>query len=176
MFLAGRISHEKGAYFLIEILPEIKKIVPEAILFFAGVREEEVGKFTDYAKKLGVEGCLRLSGWLDEKGMSMAYLSSDVVLTPSIIFDSFPTANLEAALYKKPVVATCFGGSKEFVIDGKTGYIVNPYDKEALVSKIIDLLSDENRAKNFGLAAYERLKNNFSLSIQTDQLLKFYWT
>jgi len=176
MLLAGRVSHEKGAYLMIEILPEIKKVVPEAVLFFAGVKDDEAGKFIDYAKKFGVEDCFHQSGWLDERGMSMAYLSSDMVLSPSLIFDSFPTSNLEAALYKKPVIVTCFGGSKEFVIDGKTGCIVNPYDKEALASKIIDLLSDENKAKNFGLAAYGRLKTNFSLSIQTDQLLKFYRT
>ena len=159
---------------MIEILPEIKKIIPEAVLFLAGVREEEAGKFIDYAKKFGVEDCLRQSGWLDERRMNMAYLSSDVVLTPSLIFDSFPTGNLEAALYKKPVVATCFGGSKEFVIDGKTGFVVNPYDKETLVSKIVDLLSAKNKADSFGQAAFERLKNNFSLSRQAETLLQYY--
>jgi len=174
MLLAGRVSHEKGAYLMIEILPEIKKIVPEAVLFFAGVKEEEAVKFADYAKKFGVESCLRLSGWLDEGGMSMAYLSSDMVLAPSLIFDSFPTTNLEAALYKKPVIATCFGGSKEFIIDGKTGFVVNPYDKNALASKIIDLLSDKNKADSFGQAAFERLKNDFSLSRQAQILLQYY--
>lgn len=174
MLLAGRISHGKGVYSLIEILPEIKKSVSGVILFFAGVSEEEHKKILDYAGKFGVAESIAVSGWLDEAETAKAYSVCDFVLVPSLIFDSFPTVNLEAALYKKSVIATCFGGSKEFVVDGKTGYIVNPYDKNALASRIIDLLSDKNKARTFGEAAYERLKNDFSLDKQAKILLEHY--
>ena len=174
ILLAGRVSHEKGAYILIGVLPEIQKAVSRASLRFVGVSEHERKKFADYAAQFGVEDSLDMTGWIDEAGMDAAYRESHVVVNPSLIFDSFPTTNLEAALNKKPVVATCFGGSKEFVIDGKTGYIVNPYRAEELTAKIIDVLKNPEKAKAFGEAAHERLKKEFSLEKQAKKLLEFY--
>lgn len=174
LFLGGRISHAKGVYAAINAIAEIKNKIPDAVLFLAGVPDDEKKKIEAYAIQLGVKDLIRIAGWLSKEEMPNAYVASNIVLVPSLYLDPFPNANLEAAFYKKPVVATCFGGSKEFVIDGKTGYVVNPYDKTALASKIIDLLSDKNKAENFGLAAFERLKNDFSLSRQAEELLRYY--
>lgn len=174
MLLAGRFSYAKGSYGIIDILDAINKAADGVVFFLAGVPEGQFKIILDYAESRGVKNLVRIAGWLGEKEMALAYASSDIVLTPSLYLDPFPTVNLEAALYKKPVVATCFGGSKEFVLDGETGYIVNPYVHDALRQKISELLKDNSRLKKFGEAAYERLKNDFSLDAQAEKLLYYY--
>ena len=57
-------------------------------------------------------------------------------MTPSICFDTFGLVSLEAMEMKKPVVATSFGGSKEVIEDGVTGFIENPFDVAAYADKI----------------------------------------
>jgi len=75
---------------------------------------------------------------------------------------------------KKPVVATCFGGSCEVVIDGKTGYIVNPFNTKEMADKVIDLLKNPEKARQFGEAGYERVKNEFNLEKMVNNYLARY--
>jgi spore coat protein SA len=89
-----------------------------------------------------------------------------VVAVPSLSFDSFPTVNLEAFACKKPVVATCFGGSRELVEDGISGYIVNPFDVPNLAQKLAELLADDTKQKAFGEAGFKRVSQDFTLDKQ----------
>lgn len=174
LLLGGRVNFAKGAYAAMDALVEVKKEKEDVVLIFAGVARDEKSKLEAYADKLFIIDNIRILSWLFQEEMKKAYAASKIVLVPSLYLDPFPNANLEAAFYKKPVIATCFGGSKEFVVDGKTGYIVNPYDKNMLSEKILDLLRDDAEREEFGLAAFQRLKNVFSLDKQADKLLKFY--
>ena len=75
---------------------------------------------------------------------------------------------------KKPVVATCFGGSRESVVDSETGFIVNPFDTETLADRIVDLLENPEKAKIFGEAGYARVKAEFGLNRMIDNYLIWY--
>ena len=75
---------------------------------------------------------------------------------------------------KKPVIATCFGGSREAVIDGETGYIVNPFNIDKLADKIIYLLKNSEVARKFGEAGYERVKKEFSSEKMIGDYLNWY--
>ena len=67
------------------------------------------------------------------------YNEIDVYVLASTCSDSFPTVNLEAMLYKKPVIAVNIGGSKEQVVDGKTGFIIESGNPKLLAEKILFL-------------------------------------
>ena len=75
---------------------------------------------------------------------------------------------------KKPVIGTCFGGTKEIIIDNNTGYIVNPLDTQTMAEKIIDLLKNSQKAIQFGKAGYNRVEQEFSLEKQTNKYLKWF--
>ena len=93
---------------------------------------------------------------------------------PSICFDSFPTINLEAFACKKPVIATCFGGSKEIIEDDVNGYIVNPYNIKNLARKITDLLQNPDKAKNFGESGYKKILKEFTLGKNYEKTFSYY--
>ena len=74
---------------------------------------------------------------------------------------------------KKPVIATCYGGSREIIKDGETGYVVNPFDVETMSGKIIDLLKDDEKARKFGQTGYQQVKERFSLDKQVNKILNW---
>jgi len=154
IFLAGRLSDAKGVKVVEKAMQIISKEMPDVELMTAGTG----GK------------------WLNRDEMRMAYAVSDVVLVPSICFDSFPRIVLEAMASGKPVVGTCYGGASEIIEDGVTGYVVNPFHIKEMAEKILDLLKNPEKAEKFGNAGYERVKTSFNLKDKTEKLLTIYKT
>src|SRR5690606_21947439 len=111
----------------------------------------------------GVLPCVVFAGWLEGRELVAAYHASDVVLMPSVCFDTFGMVCLEAMACQKPVIATCFGGPKEVVVDGETGYIVNPFDVAVFAERIVEMLSDSDKAQHFGEAGHKRAQELFNL-------------
>lgn len=174
ILFGGRLSKAKGGEVILKAMPLITKKIKDVILLVAGKKDWYIEKMIDLVKKLGIENNIKFIGWLDREEMKCAFFASDVCVTPSIYLDPFPTVNLEAMASKKPVIGTCFGGTPEIVIDNKTGYIVNPYNIEEMAEKIIDLLKNPQKAKKFGEAGYQRIKENFSLENQVKKVLEWY--
>jgi len=71
-------------------------------------------------------------------------------------------------------VGTCFGGTSEIVVDGVTGYIVNPYDIKKTAERIVELLNNREKRINFGMAGYNRVLEKFSLDYLIDKTVIYY--
>ncbi len=159
MLFGGRISEAKGSKQAQRVLEIIKTKVPEALLLVAG-REM-------------LEGAVNV-GWLSGEELKSAYASSDVVLVLSTYLDPFPTVNLEAMASAKPVIGTSFGGTPEIVVDGKTGYIVDPFNVSLVSEKVTELLLNDEKAANFGQAGFERVQRDFSMEKFVEKILNLY--
>ena len=166
ILFGGRISGIKGSEKIVEALALIRRIVSDVQLLVIGQQDEFLKRMQEKAQTLNVEDAIIAPGWLSGDDLKAAYYNSAVVATPTLSFDSFPTMNLEAFACKKPVIATCFGGSREIVEDSVSGYIVNPYNVEMLVEKLTELLSDKQNAGCFGEKGYERVSKDFTLERQ----------
>lgn len=175
IFFPSRTSESKGVYALLAAFPFIKKKVAGAKILIVGTTEDRKKRILEYMDKNNIsKENVEILGWIDNKEVKNMYSKINIVVTPSLCFESLLGVNLEAALYKKPVVTTCFGGAKEFVVDGETGYVVNPYDTKEMAEKITDILLDGDKTKRFGEAGYKRLKEKFSITMQADKLENYY--
>ena len=175
IFSPSRTSESKGVYALLATFPLIKKDVADAKILIVGTTKDRKKRILEYMDKNNIsKENVEILGWINNEEVKSIYGKISVVVTPSLYPDPLLGVNLEAALYKKPVVTTCFGGAKEFVVNGETGYVVNPYDTKEMAEKITDILLDGDKAKQFGEAGYKRLKEKFSINIQTDKLLNYY--
>lgn len=170
----GRLSEPKGGLQAVKALSIVRRSIPDAQLLVAGKRDTFAERMSVYAQQLGVGDALVFAGWLSGSDLVAAYHGSKVVIVPSVYLDPFPTVNLEAFASKKPVVASCFGGSKEVVEDGVSGYTVNPLDVEMFASKLSELLLDSGKAEQFGLAGYERVVREFTLDKQANEYEKLF--
>ena len=174
ILFGGRLSETKGGSEIILAMEKVAKEVPDARLLVMGEIDDYANYMINLAAKLGIRDKLIFTGWLMGESLKSAFNVCDIVAVPSVCFDSFPTVNLEAMACHKPVIATCFGGSREAVLDGETGYIVNPYDTGKLSSKIIFLLKNPSEVSRFGENGYERVKTEFSLDKMISNYLSFY--
>ena len=69
--------------------------------------------------------------------------------------------------YPKVIVA-----SDEIIIDGETGYCVNPYSIEDLAEKIEKIISDDDLRQKMGRKSIELCKNKYSWEIHVKELIK----
>ena len=175
ILFAGRLTADKGTHQLLAAMQQIVTSVPEMLLLVLSSHpiEEQIDQ-PQYATLR--EQHIRSGGWLTGQELAAAYHLADVVVVPSIIFDTFPTINLEAMAAAKPVIATCYGGSSEVVQDGITGYIVNPFDTADFATKLQRLLTDSTLARHMGAAGQIRLQEYFSLHTYTSHMLEMYHT
>lgn len=172
VFFGGRLSHFKGSEEIIRAMGLVAKKRPNSALLIAAKESDYLKKMMVLAKERGVE--MIVAGWLEKDELKAAYHAADLVATPSLCLDTFNMVNLEAMACRKPVVGTCFGGIPEVVQDGATGHIVNPLNTNDFAAKILDLLTDEKKAREFGENGFQRARENFTLERQVKETLDWY--
>lgn len=86
----------------------------------------------------------------------------DIIVLPSIEFESFGMVLLEAMLWKKPTICSNFSGMKEVVSNGKTGFVVPANDYKSLAISLDKLLKSKQLRRNMGREGRNRLIKNFS--------------
>jgi len=96
-----------------------------------------------------------------------------VIVLPSFA-EAFPMTWLEAMAMEKAMVTSNIGWAKEMMIDGETGYMVNPKDHQEFAEKMTTLFKDDNLRNTFGESAREKVVNNFSSEITTSKNMKYY--
>tara|TARA_B100001123_G_scaffold423580_1_gene533920 strand:- start:679 stop:1833 length:1155 start_codon:yes stop_codon:yes gene_type:complete len=98
------------------------------------------------------------------KHMPLAYKISDFVVSASIEPEAFGRISVEAQSMKKPILASNIGGSKETIIDNKTGILFEAGNSDEMSKKIIELLTlDESTAKQMGVEGRKNVINKFNV-------------
>ncbi len=165
ILFCGRLSRAKGGEVLIKSMQAILSKIPNAVLLIVGEKTPEVS---------GNDNYLVFTGKLSNKALIEAYGASNLLVSPSLCFDWFPTVNLEAMAMKLPVITTCFGGGREAVKDGVTGYVINPYHPNELENKIILILKDNIISQKLSQEGYERVKKEFDLDNYANKIISCY--
>ena len=77
-----------------------------------------------------------------------------------------------AHYYAKPVIATNTGCFPEYVLDGKSGIIVDPENSEQLSNAIIYLMKNEKKREEMGCNGKERLMELFTDEAMVDRYVE----
>ncbi|MFZ2500424.1 MAG: glycosyltransferase family 4 protein [Minisyncoccia bacterium] len=174
ILFGGRISGSKGGYVMLTALRDVVQAESLAVLLLLGTRDAYVEELKQQAEVLGIGDHVVSTGWLSGDELHAAYHSATVVVMPSVYLEPFGMIALEAMACSKPVVGSCFGGIPEMIVDGETGYVVDPRDTELFARRIIDVLSDKALQYVLGQKALERVGVYFSLEKQVLEVLKWY--
>jgi len=98
------------------------------------------------------------------KNMPVAYKISDFVVSASIEPEAFGRVAVESQSMQKPILASNIGGSKETIIDNKTGILFDSGNSDELSKKIIELLNlDESTLKQMGIEGRKNVINKFNV-------------
>ena len=151
----GRIHPRKGQDRLLEAISNLPKELSKKVecIFIGPIVNE---KFSDKLRKMASNAHCPVSflGDLGDNDLRIVYESSDLFVMPSMerarSVEGFGFVYLEANSHGIPVIAHRTGGVEDAVVDGKTGFLINPEEPESLRECLIRLIEDDALRKEMG--------------------------
>jgi trehalose synthase len=83
------------------------------------------------------------------------------VLVQKSLAEGFGLTVAEGMWKGRPVVASRVGGIQDQIVDGESGFLVEPHDLECFGDRVAALLTDPALAASIGAAARDRVRDSF---------------
>ena len=163
----GRLTSWKGHEMFIESLNIFKQKNPEK-LFFAIILGSDQGRKI-YKKKIQrlVEQYRLIQDilFIDNcKEMPLAYKIANIVTNCSIEPETFGRVAVEAQAMEKVIVASDIGGSKETIINNKTGFLFKAANANVLSEKLAHIFElNETTLKSMGIEGRKNVIKKFNV-------------
>jgi glycosyltransferase involved in cell wall biosynthesis len=184
VLFVGRLTPHKGVDRLIRALPA------RAGLRIAGSGGHDPRPperdYPDLLRRLAEGRDVRFLGPASEEDLPGLYRSAAVLAMPSVdrtcygrpvpVSELLGLTALEAMASGTPVVASRIGGLAEVVVDGETGFLVEPGDLAALHDRLALLVSDRRLAARLGANARDLVVRRFTWRACAERCLAAYLT
>ena len=175
----GSIIRKKGVLELAEISNRIFEQNPEAQLILAGndVRDVFTGRSTqelfrelvkpEFHKRIEFKGLLAYELVQEE------IAKAAVVVLPSFA-EALPMTWIEAMAMEKALVTSDIGWANEVMLDGETGYTVDPKNHGKYADAVLKLLDNEELRSKMGARARKQVVEHFATAVVVKQKMEFY--
>lgn len=179
LMYAGRISAEKGIDLLAKAFARIAPQHPNIYLVLVGARSHGDCDRSRYADRLEailapVQNQVRFIGSVLPDEMPRHYKAADLLIIPSLN-EPFGMVCLEAMASGIAVLASPKGGLPEFVQSGVTGFLIEDYGNEEVLSKqILALLNQPEKIRQVGEIAQSYALGHHDWCIVASQLSAVY--
>jgi glycosyltransferase involved in cell wall biosynthesis len=167
VLFAGRLSHEKGLYVLLEAFRYIA--IPLRIAG-TGPEMERAGKLVEEHDMRHVH----FEGYCSGEKLKNLYRQSAFSVIPSTCYENCPMSVIEAMAYAKPVLGAQIGGIPELVTDGLTGRLSPPGDSDALRETVNKLWNNRSQLREMGHEARKKACELYSPRVHYEQLYDIY--
>jgi phosphatidylinositol alpha-1,6-mannosyltransferase len=140
----GRLASEegyKGFDEVIEAIPELRTRFPTLRYVIVGDGNDR-GRLEQKARSLGISGQVIFAGRIPEEEKKSHYCLADAYVMPSY-GEGFGIVFLEALACGIPVVGSKVDGSREALLEGQLGHLVDPKVPEELIEAVTDVLTSE---------------------------------
>lgn len=140
----GYIREYKGLKNLLKAYKPVLEKFPSTTLLIVGEFYDNKTEYMDIIENEGIAENIKLiDRYVSNEEVEIYFKASDIVILP---YNSATQSGIVMLAYafKRPLIATNVGGLGEFIEEGKTGYVIPPFDLQALSNKIIDGLAQKN--------------------------------
>jgi glycosyltransferase involved in cell wall biosynthesis len=160
ILMVGRLTAWKGQAVLLSALAELKNI--PWVAAFAGSVENAAYKqiLERLIKDADIEDRIHLLGSRDD--VPLLYRAADIAVSASTEPEAFGRVAIEAQAMETGIIATAHGGSLETVIDGETGFLVEPSNPTALKAALSKALTDLGAFAAMGKAGRAHVCRNLT--------------
>ncbi|MCL2342552.1 MAG: glycosyltransferase [Firmicutes bacterium] len=167
----GRLIYYKGCNVLLEAFSHVKGA--ELELIGDGSLEKSL---KEQAARLGLEDKVIWRGHVSDEELAKAFTGCDVFVLPSVEkSEAFGLVQIEAMACGKPVINTALPSGVPYVsLDGVTGFTVPPGDAAALSAAMQKLVDSPCLRKQFGMAAFRRAQEEYSISKMLGRVMEQY--
>ncbi len=153
----SRLVPRKGQDRLIQALPMLRREIAGAALLLVGGGRDET-RLRRLAHRVGVADHVVFAGRVPAVELPAYYAAGNVFAMPcgtrraGLDVEGLGIVYLEASATGLPVLAGDSGGAPDAVLHGETGYVVNGRDGTEIAGRLIELLTDRERAVKLGAA------------------------
>lgn len=161
--IVGNIKPWKGQLHVAQAIGILAKKQPELHCIFVGhiADQQYADEISQLVKNMQLDDRVHFTGYQARPTEFMNAM--DIVIHASIDPEPFGIVLLEAMSIGKPLIATAHGAPLEIVVDGKTGYLVQPGDAESLAEKILYLLDNPQIASDIAARGNQRLLEKYTI-------------
>ena len=172
MLLVGRVAHEKNIGFLLEVLAEVVRSVPQVLFVIAGEGPALPG-LKRAAAEARLEGHVLFVGYLDRRGALLdCYRAADVFVFASRT-ETQGLVLLESLALGVPVVSTAVLGTKE-VLANAAGALVVREDIAEFAAAVTRVLTEPALRATLASAGREFVERQWSSREMAKRLLELY--
>lgn len=163
VLLVGRMvsaERHKGHDEVLDAWSDVVARVPSAQLVIAG-QGDDLPRYQEKARALGIDRSVVFTGRVNEATLHALYERAAVYAMPARA-EGFGLVYLEAMSHRLPVLASTVDAATEIVVDGETGFLIDPNDRAALIDRLVRLIEDQPLRDRLGNAGYARWQARFS--------------
>ena len=178
ILLPGRLTNWKGQAMFIEALNILIEDY-DNLKFQAVILGSDQGRKVYKKKLINLIQRYRLNKkvkFVDHcKEMPLAYSISDAVVSASIEPEAFGRVSVEAQAMEKPIIASNLGGSKETILNKKSGFLYkhdDPRELAKILNNIIEL--DQDTLNSIGNEGRKNITKKFDVESMCDSTLREY--
>lgn len=166
----GRMVPRKGIENVVRAAGELNKLYPGRfrLVVVGGETDDpdprstpEINRLYTIAESLGVADKVTFVGRKSRDKLKYYYASADVFVTTPW-YEPFGITPLESMACGTPVIGSNVGGIKYSVVDGKTGFLVDPHDETQLATKLKDTLQNRKLLEYLKSNALHRANTYFT--------------
>jgi len=167
ILLPGRLTYWKGQKIFIEainLLYERKDIPPFEAIILGSDQGRNVYKkrLVDLVQQYRLNKIVKFIDGSEE--MPVAYGIANLVCSCSSEPEAFGRVAVESQSMQIPIIASDIGGSKETIINGKTGYLFKNKDSADLANLIVTVMQkDYNSLKSVGFEGRKNVLKKFDV-------------
>ena len=160
--LVGRLSKGKGVLETVQAFAAASRGREQARLLVVG-DGPLLEPARELASRLGLEGRVEFSGWVDPAQLPLVYGRSQVVMAPFMRVEALSRVIIEAAAAGRPVLTTDIGGGTEMLhAEPGAGVVVDWRDREAWAEALGSMLDDPEGCEGMGREARRRVEGMYS--------------
>ena len=163
LITGGRLHFFKGQNQAVDAFSRVAAAHPTARLVILG----DKGWFRDTLEArvsgYGLPERVSFPGFLDRAAYHDCLAASTAFLNLSTYLDPFPTVNLESMALGVPVIGTRLGGTPEAILDGETGFLVNPFEVDDVAEKALSLIQDAELRQRLGRGGRRRVATHYTV-------------
>jgi glycosyltransferase involved in cell wall biosynthesis len=164
----GSFEHRKGQLVLLEAIAKMRQTLPNVHLMLVGDGPDEE-KIRAKIDELDLSANVTVFPFTHEP--MHVFERIDILVLSSLYKEGLPNVILEALAMELPVVSSRMAGVPEVVIDGETGWMVEPGKAEELASAVVRLWADPAKCRNMGLAGRRLMEEEMDKVHQFDAFL-----
>ncbi len=121
-----------------------------------------------------VDRKILFTGPLYGKDKLEVYVDADICVLPSR-YEVFGMTILEACACAKPMIATTVSGAaRDIILDGYTGFLIQPDNVLELADVVVRVLENEAQSKKMGIRARNHVMKTFSIENVVGKLENVY--